>query len=262
MSAQLLIGGEVAHNAPELVLFDKDGTIIDIHHYWASMIRIRSAMIIDRWFGAHADRKQIESQLINAMGVNLQSGRIKAEGPVGIEPRPFIVNVAANVVRKRGTNIENDAMENLFSRVDQVTAEDIQPLLKLLPGVHSLLQRLKENGIVSMVVSTDITQRARKAMEVLQLDRYFDDIIGADQVSHTKPSADLALLALERSGCAATGAVVIGDHPVDMKMGCAAEVGLNIGVLTGLSDAAMFKGMDCRVVADLTAIKIETDFNG
>jgi len=262
MSSKLLIDGEVAHTAPEIMLFDKDGTIIDIHHYWSSMIRIRSTMIIDHWFSVHVDREVIKSELINEMGVNLQSGRIKAEGPVGIEPRPFIVNVAANVVRNHGTNVENEEMENIFSMVDQITAEDIQPLLKLLPGARSLLQRLSEQGIVSMIVSTDITQRARKAMEVLQLDHYFADIIGADQVLHTKPSADLALLALERSGYTAQGAVVVGDHPVDIKMGSAAEVSLKVGVLTGLSDAAMFNGLDCRVVADLTAIEIEKEFNG
>ena len=43
MSVQLQINGEVVHAAPEVVLFDKDGTIIDIHHYWTSMVRIRSA---------------------------------------------------------------------------------------------------------------------------------------------------------------------------------------------------------------------------
>ncbi len=262
MSAQLLIGGEVAHTAPELVLFDKDGTIIDIHHYWASMIAIRAALIVERWFAVFADKQDIESQLIDAMGVDLQSGRMKPEGPVGIKPRPFIVNVAADVVRGYGVEVSNDEMEALFSEVDRTTAEDLLPLLKLLPGVKELLRRLKEEEVVAMIVSTDITPRARKAMETLGLDVYFDDIIGADQVEHTKPAADLALLALERSGAASVDAVVVGDHPVDVQMGSAAGVGLNIGVLTGLADMAAFEGMECRVVADLSAIEIETTANG
>ena len=258
MSAQLLIGGEVAHNAPELVLFDKDGTIIDIHHYWASMIGIRSALIVERWFAAYVNRQNVESRLIDAMGVDLQSGRMKPEGPVGIKPRPFIVNVAADVVREYSVEISNDEMEALFYEVDQITAEDLLPLLKLLPGVTELLKRLKEEKVVAMIVSTDITLRARKAMETLGLDDYFNDIIGADQVEHTKPAADLALLALERSGAVPAGAVVIGDHPVDVQMGGAAGVGLNIGVLTGLADMTAFEGMECRIVADLSTVEIET----
>ena len=256
MSVQLQINGEVVHAAPEVVLFDKDGTIIDIHHYWTSMVRIRSALIVERWFTEDAQREVIESRLIDAMGVDLLSGRMKPEGPVGVKPRPFIVNVAAEQVRDHGVDIGNDEMEALFSEVDQTTAEDLLPLLKLLPGIESLLQRLREEGVAAVIVSTDITPRARKAMEALQLDCYFDDIIGADQVAHTKPAADLVRLALERTGVTSMGAVVIGDHPVDVKMGSAADVGLNIGVLTGLADRSAFDGLECRVVKDLTAIEI------
>ena len=256
MSAQLQIGSEVAYAAPEVVLFDKDGTIIDIHHYWASMIRIRSALIVERWFAEDGAREVIESRLIDAMGVDLQSGRMKPEGPVGVKPRPFIVNVAAEQVRDHGADIGNEEMEALFAEVDQKTSEDLLPLLKLLPGAKALLKRLKEERIASVIVSTDITPRARKAMEALQLDHYFDDIIGADQVAHTKPAADLAYLALERSGATPMGAVVIGDHPVDVEMGSAAGVGLNVGVLTGLADETAFDGLECQVVKDLTEIEI------
>ena len=33
---------------PEAVFFDKDGTLIDIHHYWGSMIKIRADLICER----------------------------------------------------------------------------------------------------------------------------------------------------------------------------------------------------------------------
>ena len=173
MSVQLLIDDEVAYADPEVILFDKDGTLIDIHHYWTSMIRIRSALIVERWFETYPDRQEVEYQLIDVMGVDLQLGRMKPEGPVGIKPRPFIVNVAAEVVRHHGLDISNDEMERLFTEVDQSTAEDLLSLLHLLPGAKNLLQQLKEKGIASIIVSTDITSRARKAMEVLHLDQYF-----------------------------------------------------------------------------------------
>jgi len=262
MSTQLLIGSELVHTDPELVLFDKDGTIIDIHHYWASMIRIRSTLIVERWFVQHAEKQEVEPGLIDAMGVDLLSGRMKPEGPVGIKPRPFIVHVVADIVRGYGIDVDDDEIEEIFSEVDRTTAEDLLPLLRLLPGVEQLLQQLKENGVVSMVVTTDITLRAQRAMETLRLDHYFDDIIGADQVLHTKPAKDLAMLAMERHGGVSKGVVVVGDHPVDMKMGSAADVGLNIGVLTGLSDTAAFEGLDCRVVTDLTDVEVRTDLYG
>ena len=256
MSAQLLVDGIVAHANPEAVLFDKDGTIIDIHHYWDSMIRIRSALVVKRWFSGNSSRHEIQNQLIDSMGLSLNSGRIKAEGPVGVKPRSFIVNVVADVVCDYGVDIANTEMELLFSEVDQAASEELLPLLDLLPGVESLLQQLKERGVMMAIVSSDITSRARKAMELLGLDYYFDDIIGSDQVEHSKPAADLALLALERFGVLSERAVVIGDHPVDIEMGNHAGVGLKIRVLTGLADVDAFEDLGCRVVSDLTAIEV------
>jgi HAD superfamily hydrolase (TIGR01509 family) len=256
MSVHLLVDGEIAHSSPKVMLFDKDGTLIDIHHYWVSMIRIRADRIVQRWFLDQKENRQMKDALIDAMGVDLKTGRMKPEGPVGIKPRTFIVSVVAQKVRDAGCDISDDEMESLFVEVDQLTAQDLLPLLRLLPGVESLLQQIDECQVPSVIVSTDITSRARKAMEVLQLDRYFAAIIGADQVENTKPAPDLAELALQHVNVEMTDAVVIGDHPVDVQMGLAAGVGLSIGVLTGLSSKSAFREYECQVVADLTSISM------
>jgi len=60
----------------------------------------------------------------------------------------------------------------------------------------------------------------------------------------------------ERRGANQGRAVVIGDHPVDIKMGKAAKVGCNIGVLTGLSNADLFSDLDCFVVESLENIGV------
>ena len=148
-------------------------------------------------------------------------------------------------------------MELLFAEVDLATSKDMLPLLKILPGVEELLTKLQQCNIQSVVVSTDITSRACKAMEVLKLNHFFVEIIGGDLVDHTKPAPDLAVLALRQVNCEAGNAVVIGDHPVDLLMGQNADINLNIGVLTGLSDNSAFIGHECHIVPDLQSIKVE-----
>jgi len=252
----LLINGIVLHKNPELFLFDKDGTLIDIHHYWASMIRVRASSIIQKWFDGHVDNKQIEVCLIDKMGVDLTTSRMKKDGPVGIKPRPFIVNVAADIVRSRGVPISNAEMETLFVDVDNETSKNLLPLLRLLPGVEQLLGQLKSCGIASIIVSTDITSRAKMAMESLGIAHYFSDIIGGDSVTNAKPAPDLANLAINKGSYCIKKTVVIGDHPVDIKMGKNAGVTTNIGVLTGLSEPSVFDELGCTVIQDLTAIEM------
>jgi phosphoglycolate phosphatase len=255
LMSKLLIDGEIVLDNIEAIIFDKDGTLIDIHHYWSSMIKLRASLIAHKWF-VQKKAEQIERDLVGIMGVDLLSGKIKPNGPVGIKPRPFIVNIASEMVRSRGVDITNNEMENVFLEVDRQTSEKILPLLKLLPGVIELLENLKKCGTIMIVASTDITSRARMAMEALKIDHFFSEIIGGDSVKNAKPSPDLALSAIEKCGIVADKIVVIGDHPVDVVMGKSANVGLNIGVLTGLSNATMFDNLDCTVINDLRSIEV------
>jgi len=258
MNSQILIDNEVIHSSPEVVLFDKDGTLIDIHHYWVSMINIRSEYIVDRWFPEVSNKQEIKYKLIETMGVDVQSWKMDPNGPVGVKSRPFIVHVAADVVRNLGCKISDDDMEDIFLEVDKETSKNMLPLLKLLPGVERLLMKLKKSSIHAVIVSTDITSRARKAMQVLGIEQYFSEIIGGDLVKNTKPASDLAKLALDKVGCMASSAIVIGDHPVDMMMGKKAGIDANIGVLTGLSRKKSFNECQCNIITDLKSINVES----
>ncbi|MFZ3018231.1 MAG: HAD hydrolase-like protein [Gallionella sp.] len=252
----LYANGVILLECPEMVLLDKDGTIIDIHHYWTSMIRLRARLIVEQWFKGRADADEVERSLIDAMGVDISSGRMKPEGPVGVKPRPFIVGVAAAAVRQAGVVMDDVRMEALFAEIDRRTAADLLPLLRLLPGVKDFLEALHARRVAAAVVSTDITSRAASAMQVLGIAHYFSAIIGGDAVAHTKPAPDLAQAALTFGGCNPTRAVVIGDHPVDIQMGHNANCAANIAVLTGLSDAAAFTGLGCTLVDDLTCVTV------
>jgi len=46
----LKVNGKTVIKDPELIIFDKDGTLIDIHFYWTSMIQNRSECLSRRFF--------------------------------------------------------------------------------------------------------------------------------------------------------------------------------------------------------------------
>ena len=94
-------------------------------------------------------------------------------------------------------------------------------------------------------------------MKTLKLDHYFTKIIGGDLVKKPKPAPDMVNLALECVNCDSDRVIVIGDHPFDILMGESANSGLNLGVLTGLSNSTMFDNLNCVVIDDLTKIDLE-----
>ena len=248
--------GEIIKVNPEIILFDKDGTLIDIHHYWSSMLKLRASLIIDQWFKHHINKKSIERDLIDSMGVDLLSGKIKLKGPVGIKSRNYIVGIASNIVRSNGIDIENQEIEDIFLEIDSVTSNNMMSLLRPLPGVLSLLKNLKNMGILMAVVSNDITSRTYLALKSLGINDCFTEVIGGDEVQNNKPSADLALLVSQKTGIKVDKMMVIGDSLVDIKMGLSAKINLNVAVLTGLSEKKSFEGFNCIIIDNLESIEV------
>ena len=86
----LFINDECVLEDVQLILLDKDGTIIDIHHYWGFMLKERARLIVNRWFSDSDLQIRIFNELIDVMGFELESGRMKAEGPVGVNTSPEV----------------------------------------------------------------------------------------------------------------------------------------------------------------------------
>ena len=252
----LFIGNDCIADNVRLIVFDKDGTLIDIHHYWSSMIRIRASIILSRWSNVKHGGV-LEERLINIMGVDSSLNKLKPEGPVGIMSREYIVDIVREYVCQNIKNVTNDDVESVFKEVDMMTANNMMPLLKLLPNVEKLLSEINSAGVKAVIASTDLSGRSLAAMKALGLDGFFTEIIGGDCVERVKPAPDMLKMLLTRTSCEPCEAVVIGDHPVDIIMGESVNTRLNIGVLTGLSNLDAFSGLKCAVVNDLSEVQVK-----
>lgn len=253
--SDLLIDGKVLLEDIKGVIFDKDGTLIDIHHYWSSVIKLRASLLTKKWF-SDLEKENIQNVLIDLMGFDFNTSKMKPEGPIGIKPRVHIVSIVADFIRQYDHEITNAEVEFLFREADDISSQNMDSFLKVLPGVRELLIKLDDYGVQSFIATTDITSRARLAMKTLKFDVFFKNVIGADLVANSKPAPDLANLALKGVDYSASNVVVIGDHPIDIQMGENIKAGLNIGVLTGISSASMFKNFNCSVVKDLSSVNI------
>jgi len=237
----------------KMVVFDKDGTLIDVHHYWCSMIEFRAKFFVDI---VGTDKKsQLYDELVDNMGIDLVSKKMKPEGPVGIKPRDFIVDVALETVRRYDNSINRDTIEDIFVKVDEYSKTKLDKIVKVLPGVETVLENLKKADIAIAVATTDLTKRASLAMEVLNIKSYFDDIIGADLVKKAKPNPDLVDYIIKKNSLSSEDVLVVGDSMADLGM--ASNAGCQfLAVKTGLyTDEFIIKSE--YIIDNLTFLKVE-----
>lgn len=237
----------------KMVIFDKDGTLIDVHHYWCSMIEFRAEAFVQN---IEVTKKQkLYDELVDAMGIDLTSKKMKATGPVGIKPRGYIMEVALEVMQKYDTLYTKEKVFDIFKEVDEYSQTKLPNIVKTLPSVKRILEDLKEAGVKISIATTDLTKRAELAMNVLDIQDFFTEIVGADLVENAKPSADLVEYILEKHGLKKEEVVVVGDSLADLGMADNASCTF-IAVKTGLYNDEFINKSE-YMINTLEALKVE-----
>lgn len=92
------------------------------------------------------------------------------------------------------------------------------------PGVTEALEDFKAQGWRLAVCTNKVERLTVPLLEQLDLDKYFDAIVGGDTFAVPKPRAEPVLGAIERSGGTPCGSIMIGDSKTDIDAARAAGV--------------------------------------
>jgi len=213
----------------ELVIFDKNGTLVSQHLLLLELARARQNSV------KKFSRKKIAELWERIVGVDLKRNKIDHGGPLAIAPRREEVLIAATAFYLSGYSW-SEAKQLARKAYDEADYCMQPPYGSVLfEGVEKTLKQLKEHGLRLAIASNDTHNRTVESFKALRIDLLFDVIVGSDDVLNGKPSPDMIIEILERTGCKPDEAVMVGDSVSDMQMGRNAKVKVCVGVLTGFT---------------------------
>lgn len=233
-----------------LAIFDKDGTLIDIHTYWANMVRLRAEKITE----ALKLSSDFRTGIMDAMGVDVATMRIKPEGPVGLKKREIVLNAGVSYLSRQGIPDTEELFVRIFADVDELSLSYLNDFIKPLPGLQALFDALREKDVAIALATTDKTERAWLCMRHLGLDAHIGYIAGADSVANPKPAPDVVELCCTQLGIPCHQSVMVGDAKSDVQAGIAAHCVASIGVESGLTSPADLAVLTPFVIQDISHI--------
>lgn len=121
----------------------------------------------------------------------------------------------------------------------------------LVPGVKEMLDHLQGRYPMAVVSARD-DNSTRAFLDQFELTGYFQEIVTAITVEHTKPFPDPILYAADRMGVAPENCVMIGDTSVDIRAGKAAGT-QTVGVLCGFGEEAELKRWGANIILENTS---------
>ncbi|WP_227937301.1 pyrophosphatase PpaX [Alkalihalobacillus deserti] len=95
-------------------------------------------------------------------------------------------------------------------------------------GVYETIEQLHEKGFKLAIVTTKIRKTALMGLKLTGLDKFFDVVVGLDDVEKAKPDPEPLEKALKRLGSSKETAMMIGDSHADVL------AGKNLGVPTAV----------------------------
>jgi phosphoglycolate phosphatase len=240
-----------------LCIFDKDGTLIDFNAMWATWLidlaRQLQTACRELNRNPHDIRAhEIPERLFRAMDVDATSGRVIPGGHFAVEPMARLREITVETLRTAGLGA--GAAEQI---VDQTWyLPDPVALARPLADLPAIFGTLQARGIRIAVATSDDHAPTQATLASLGVAGLVDAIVGADDGLPNKPAPDMVLRLCRDLGVPPAQTAVVGDAVADMQMARAATVGLAIGVLSGLSSAALlapYADVALPSIADLIA---------
>lgn len=176
---------------PLALLFDLDGTLAD-----------SVALIVGAYrhaFTTHLSGEPCDEQWIAGMGTPLM-GQIRALAGDEALVQPLLAT---------------------YREFQQLNHDR---LMREFEGARDTLSLLHGRGHPTAIVTSKANEGALRAIRLLELEPYLDEVIGLDSCQRHKPHPEPVLLALSRLGYPPSEAIFVGDSPHDIVAGNAAGV--------------------------------------
>ncbi len=203
----------------ELIVFDKDGTLVDLHApwgQWAQSVAASLAPYIP------------PERLVSRLGWDTTSSRIAPETPLAIASLTTLQAVIATWLLEAGLGW-SEAMVTAARAITETNRSPAPPICLLGALFNTLIAR----GFELAVVTTDDRAGVEHDLGSLGVVQYLSAVVSGDEEIPTKPAPDMVLRACKAVGTSPARTIVVGDSVADMAMGRAAKVALTIGVLSG-----------------------------
>ncbi len=211
----------------DLVIFDKDGTLIEFGAMWAGWAVDLAAGL------GRATGLPIQERLFAMLGFDPASGRIVPGGGLAATPMARLRERTHGLLRAVGAT----AAEAEAALHDAWHAPDPVALARPLTDLGQLFGRLRASGRRVAVATSDDREPTEHTLKALGLDTWIEATVCADDGIPVKPAPDMVLHLCRTLGVEPSRTAVVGDSIADLTMGRSAGAGLLIAVLSGADDA-------------------------
>lgn len=114
-----------------------------------------------------------------------------------------------------GDDVDYQEVRN--KRIEMMNAFIVEHGVEIKPGIHELLEFLKEKGMKTAIATSSPLDRTKKYLSQVGLVEDFDELVSGHMVPKGKPAPDIYLYAASKLGLKSEECLVLEDSPTGIK---------------------------------------------
>ena len=236
----------------ETVLFDKDGTFIDLHFFWGKMTELRANEIIKEF---NLDKKYC-SELCLDLGYDTNSQKMLSDGITALYSRAKIIEIFKRKLKKYNIETTNEKLAEIFDKVSEEFYQNMKEYTKPIEEAITFIKEIRKEEIKIGIVTSDAKESTLKTLKQFEWENLFDVVIGRESSEHTKESGIPTKLALAKLKANQNTTIMIGDAPMDYISAKNAGIERTILVATGQLDKKTLEETSLYTINSLKEIKL------
>lgn len=228
----LLHFGRVPFEA-ELVVFDKDGTLIDFDSMWGRLAELWVERLTEGREG-----RALQRELYLSFGYDPVQRHTEPQSPLAIATTGQLQAIAAGTLYRQGVPWP-EAEDRVRLAFQPAADVPLASLVHPAGDVAGLLRRLQEANVRVAVVTTDHRPETEETLRILEITHLVAHLVCGDDGLPPKPAPDMLLVTCAQVGVEPARTAMVGDTVADLLMAQRAGAGLKVAVLTGAGDRAL-----------------------
>jgi phosphoglycolate phosphatase len=227
----------------DLVVFDKDGTLISFDAMWIEWARDLGTRL------EIATRRPVAGDVFTTIGFDPVANRILAGGPMAVGTMGEIAELVGAVLRRWCPSVS--AARRLLA--DVWSEPDPVELAVPLADLATLFTELRTAGRRIAVATTDDRWPTEATLVGLGVAGLVDDVLCGDDDGPTKPEPAALIGIAGRLAVPIVRTAMVGDTPADLRMARGAGARA-IGVASGVGAAAELVADAHLIVESISAL--------
>ena len=209
----------------DLVVFDKDGTLISFEAMWSGWARDLGERL------EIATRRPVAGDVFATIGYDPSADRVVPGGPLAVATMSDIESLVGAVLRRWCPSVT--AARRILA--EAWLAPDPVASAVPLADLPALVATLRANGRRIAVATTDDRRPTEATLSALGIAPHVTAVLCGDDAGPTKPDPAAFIALAERCRTPVARAAMVGDTPADLVMARAAGAGRAIGVRSGVA---------------------------